>query len=547
MGRRISLLLEKIKSNRLILALPLRKVILVNIILVSLCTLSIFMIINNDPELKDNILMQSMLLISGLSTFCASLLYRSDKDIKWWRFLFRESLAAFIFTVINLCVVYAFLQLFSFFNRTKQFIWSEGAFDFSTFLLIGTSIPMYMIFRIFFCYWQRISELRKRHFSWALTYYFLIVVTLTIAFFIAVIITGTFLITGNSIQPTGSGVFGRGLDWLVFTFFPVSALIFATILGSLVVLILPATLYSRFFSKKITGRLDHLKIAAAALRSGDYQARSPIEGKDEIAQLQADFNNMAKNLEFSIEELNKEKNLVNDLLNERKELIASVSHELRTPITTIMNYMEVIQKRIKKKRDKELINDIEIVSQEISRLNLIINDLFDLSRAEIGRLTIRSEVCKVKDIIHQIIETYKPLAWQSRHVDLVSQVEKDMPDLISDSNRLVQILGNLIRNAVQHTRPGGIVQVSAEKIDNKLAMTVTDTGEGIQPEDLPHIWKRFYKSQKASGGNGIGLSVVKELTELMGGEIEVQSELGVGSQFTILFPFTPKQNTRKGK
>ena len=534
--------MKKIKLKERIMSLPLRKVVLVNIVLVSFFSLAIFTIINNNPNLKDNVVMQSMLLISCISSLCTSLLYHFDINQKWWNFLFRESIVGLIIAVVNLCTVYILLQFFiTYINRSGHTIWADEAFSFPTVLLIMASFPIYIVFRIFFCYWRRINHLRRQHFSWALTYYFLVVVTLTIGFFLAVSFSGTLLLSKSSFQLTGSDFLGRSLDWLVLTFLPVSALAFAFILGAIMILIVPALLYSRFFTKKLTSRLDHLRTAAAALRNKVYTARSPVEGEDEIAQLQADFNNMAENLELSIEELNNEKRLVNDLLDERKELVASVSHELRTPITTIMNYLEAIQKRIKGKRDKELLHDIEIVSQEINRLNLIINDLFDLSRAEIGKLAIRKEACRIKDIVQQAVETYKPLAWKSRHVDLVSQVEDDLPDLMSDSNRLMQILGNLIRNAIQHTRPGGIVQVSAEKDGEQLALSITDTGEGISPEDLPHIWKRFYKGKQASSGNGIGLSVVKELVELMEGEIEVQSELGAGSQFRVLFPFPPSQ------
>jgi signal transduction histidine kinase len=294
----------------------------------------------------------------------------------------------------------------------------------------------------------------------------------------------------------------------------------------------------------LTGRLKDLGGTAAALRQGDYKARCPVNGQDEIAQLQADFNRMADNLEQTIEALNREKAVVNGLLNERKELVASVSHELKTPITTIMNYLEVTQASIQKQGDKELSANVESIHQEVDRLNLIVNDLFDLSRAEVGRLTIRSEECSIPEIIRQVVAAQKPLAWQNQHVELVSQIEDDLPTVHSDRNRLVQILSNLVRNGIQHTPPGGIVQVRAGKRKNKVVLTVVDTGEGICPDDMPHIWTRFYRGRSSGSGNGIGLSVVKELTELLGGEVSVKSEVGMGSEFQVVLPVHPPKKAK---
>lgn len=148
------------------------------------------------------------------------------------------------------------------------------------------------------------------------------------------------------------------------------------------------------------------------------------------------------------------------------------------------------------------------------------------------------------EIVRQVIESQKTLAWQKRHVELVSQVAAGLPPIRSDRNRLAQILSNLVRNAIQHTPPGGIVQVRAEKQKNKLLLSVVDTGEGIPAEDLPHIWTRFYKGKDSTSGNGIGLSVVKELTELMGGEASVKSELGAGSEFQVALPFHPRKKEK---
>ena len=495
------------------------------------------------PGLKEATYTQSMLMVSGFSSLAFALLVER-KAGNWWSKLTAEGINALAVMLANLLIGRIGVGIFAAVLSSSRPLFGAALHNANTFFLLGSAFFIYLFFRLFLLCWRYLNHLRRHYFTWSLTYYFLVIVV-CLAFAFLLVVTVFFSFMGksplNDASLTGSDAV---LEWLVYNVMPVFGLVVGFLFISLLILVPPFALFSFFFARKLNGRLKNLGGAAAALRRGDYKARCPVEGQDEIAQLQADFNIMADNLEQNIDELNREKLVVDGLLKERKELVASVSHELKTPITTITNYLEATQELVKNKRDGQLASNVEAIGQEVNRLNLIINDLFDLSRAEVGRLTIHSEECAIPEIVRQVVESQKPLAWQNRHVELVSQIETGLPAIRSDRNRLVQILSNLVRNGIQHTPPGGIVQVRVEKLKNKLALTVVDTGEGIRAEDLPHIWTRFYKSPDSGSGNGIGLSVVKELTELMGGEVSVKSEPGAGSEFQVALPFHPRKKEK---
>lgn len=522
-----------------------KKTLLINIFVVIITTLLILLIIINSSDLKTNILSQSMLLISSISALCTAYLMQVKKG-KWIARAFHESCTAIITYIINSIIIFLIFKIFAYLNPPGFASWAEYSLGFDTFILLAACIPVYLVFRMLFFFWRKINQLKKQHFAWSLTYYFLFVVLVTIVLILLLGIVINTILDSDSSNYLEGNISGRLLDWLVFNLFPIAAIFFGFLFVILLVLLPPSTVFSFIFARQITCRLDHLSKATASLRKGNYQTRSPIEGEDEIAQLQSDFNMMAEHLEQSMKDIEKEKKVVDGLLKERKELVASVSHELRTPITTIMNYIDVIQNNISKKKNPELAANLDVIAAETNRLNLIVSDLFDLSRAEIGQLTIKNTPCNIQEIIHKVVETQKPLAWQTGHVDLIFQIEKDLPTIKMDSNRLMQILINLVRNGIQHTPPGGIVQISARRQENSIAISVMDTGEGIEADELLNIWQRFYKGRHTTG-TGIGLSVVKELTELMGGCIDVKSEVGIGTEFQLLFPITKRNKKSSSK
>jgi signal transduction histidine kinase len=180
------------------------------------------------------------------------------------------------------------------------------------------------------------------------------------------------------------------------------------------------------------------------------------------------------------------------------------------------------------------------MEHETRRLQTLIEDLFTLARTEVGRLDLRCSAADVGEEVRQIAETVAPLAWQAGRVEVIAEVAPDLPLALVDSNRLNQALQNLLHNGIRHTPPGGIVALSASADERHVIVQVKDTGEGIAPDDLPHIFERFYRSDRArmqsASGSGLGLALVKELTEAMGGSVAIESELDQGSCFTLMFP-----------
>jgi signal transduction histidine kinase len=299
---------------------------------------------------------------------------------------------------------------------------------------------------------------------------------------------------------------------------------------ALVMVLPPAVVFSFFVARSLTKRLETLARATRTVRTGDYAVRIPVSGEDEIAQLQTNFNTMLADLDRSRRELQAERDQVAALLKERRELIASVSHELRTPVSTARGYLETTLAQTDV--PAPLQHDLLIVDREIARLQTLIDDLFTLSRAEVGQLPLHCQPIDLRPIIGRLIETTAPLAWQSGRVQVSAEVPDDLPQALIDAGRCEQVLRNLLHNAVRHTPPGGIVVAIGRAETEMVVIEVRDTGAGIAPEDLPHVWERFYRAGE-NGGAGLGLAIVKELSEAMGGAVSVESQLGVGSCFAV--------------
>ena len=372
----------------------------------------------------------------------------------------------------------------------------------------------------------RWNRLRRRSLVWALTNAHLLVVVIGSGVLCGIIVLTNVYFT-RSLEPSL-------LPILVF-------IGIFTVIAVLAVLP-PSALFSYIFASRTTRRLRALAAATNTLRAGDYSVRVPVQGEDEVAQLQENFNAMAEELAAAVHDLEAERDTVAHLLGARRELVASVSHELRTPVSTLRGYLESAQAHWREEDapPASLRHDLEIMEHETRRLQTLIEDLFTLARAEVGRLDLRCAPADVGEEVRKITETVAPLAWQAGRVEVVAEVTPDLPLALVDANRLNQALQNLLHNGIRHTPPGGIVALSASADERHVIVQVKDTGEGISPEDLPHIFERFYRSDRArmqsASGSGLGLALVKELTEAMGGSVTIESELDHGSCFTLTFP-----------
>lgn len=302
----------------------------------------------------------------------------------------------------------------------------------------------------------------------------------------------------------------------------------------------PSALFSYLVIRRTTRRVKELAVATNILRRGNYAVRVPVVGEDEVAQLQSNFNAMAVDLERAMRDLQSERDRVASLLQSRRELIANVSHELRTPMATLRSYLETTLTHWDETPPPTLQRDLQVMENEAIRLQALVEDLFTLARTEVGRLTLQCIPTDVVALARRIVETSAPLAWRTSKVEVVIDAAPTVPCALVDPDRLEQALRNLLHNGVRHTPPGGIVAVVLRAEEHTVILQVKDTGEGIAPTDIAHIWERFYRSESSrtnmGSGTGLGLALVKEWTEAMGGSVVVESTVGEGSCFTLRLP-----------
>lgn len=232
----------------------------------------------------------------------------------------------------------------------------------------------------------------------------------------------------------------------------------------------------------------------------------------------------------------------------RRELLANVSHDLRTPLTAIRAYVEpLIDGTLEDPQERSAY--LEIIRDESLRMERLLKDLMDMSRLEAGTLTMNIGPVDTKQMVRQALDRFGALA-SARSVELVDEVEADTPPVLADENRGVQVLTNLLDNAIKYAGPGGRVTVGASQEDDVVSISVSDDGPGISEEHLDRVFERFYKADRArshrTGGAGLGLAIVKQLVEEMGGSVAVESHPGVGTVFRCRLRNAPTEPTGLG-
>jgi two-component system phosphate regulon sensor histidine kinase PhoR len=226
----------------------------------------------------------------------------------------------------------------------------------------------------------------------------------------------------------------------------------------------------------------------------------------------------------------------------RTEFVANVSHELRTPLTAIQGYLETLLSGALEEQENAR-RFLEIVFRHTERLGRLLNDLMDLSNIELGRVALKLGPTRLDDAVDTVLAIISPKA-KSGKVALRSQLPRELPPVLADRDRLVQILIDLVDNAVKYTPRGGRVTVRVQEPANGwVEVDVVDNGIGIPPADLPRITERFYRVDKARsrelGGTGLGLAIVKHLVIAHGGELTIDSTLGEGTTVRFTLPTAP--------
>ncbi len=285
---------------------------------------------------------------------------------------------------------------------------------------------------------------------------------------------------------------------------------------------LAAIVVSTFTTKRIIGPIQAMMKASQRIAAGDYHGRIQVPGRDELSALAQSFNKMAETLEKTEQR--------------RMALIGDVAHELRTPLSSIKSIMEGLIDGVLPAEPATFLS----VQREVARLQRLVDDLTELSRAEAGQIHLDLQEVNPAELIRAAAERLEP-QYQDKGVSLHMDLPADLPPVRADPGRITQVLLNLLGNALQYTPSGGQVTIQARHQDHEIVITVQDTGIGIPAEHLPHIFERFYRVDKsrsrAGGGSGLGLTISKHLVEAHGGRIWATSPgPGQGSTFTFTLP-----------
>ena len=286
-----------------------------------------------------------------------------------------------------------------------------------------------------------------------------------------------------------------------------------------------------FLSSTITNRIYTLKDAAEKLAAGNLQTRVPINGHDEVAALANTFNQMAEQLEAADKKQRELEHL-------RADLIAWVGHDLQTPLASMRAILEALEDGVVD--DPQTVKRyLNTAQRDVHTLSALIDDLFQMAQLDTGGIPLDRAESSLSDLISDTLESFSELALR-QGVKLEGSVDPNVDPVMIDTQRIGRVLNNLIGNALRHTPIEGSVNVHARRTASGVEVSVTDTGEGINAEDLPHVFESFYRGEKSrsrsTGGAGLGLAISRGIVQAHGGEIKVQSEAGLGSQFTFSLP-----------
>lgn len=305
--------------------------------------------------------------------------------------------------------------------------------------------------------------------------------------------------------------------------------------------------------------LNHLRDVSDEISRGNYDLRANIQTRDEFEDLAASFNRMLRHLvdaqgelrslntdlDAKVDQLAQANMQLHEMNRVKSDFLSSMSHELRTPLNSIIGFADVL-------RESQQLNDKQKryagnIGKSGRSLLEMINDILDLAKAESGKMEVRLSEFYIDPVVNSQCELVRSLS-EEKNIDLTTKVEKELPPLYQDQGKIQQILTNLLSNAIKFTPEGGRIVVTARRDPMRhLVLSVEDTGVGIAEEERRVIFEKFRQGTQTVGsnhltrkfsGSGLGLSIVKELSRLLGGEVSFDSELGKGSTFHVRVPWT---------
>ncbi|RAT99366.1 sensor histidine kinase [Brevibacillus sp. Leaf182] len=282
---------------------------------------------------------------------------------------------------------------------------------------------------------------------------------------------------------------------------------------------------SLLMAKRIVDPIEDLTNAAKQMAEGNFAVRAPKRYEDEVGTLADTFNYMAA-------EIGKNEKLKNDF-------ISSVSHELRTPLTSIKGWGETLISGGLEEPEETMLG-LEVISKETARLIGLVEELLDFSKFQSGEMKLSRERMDVRDLLHDLHLQFSVRA-NAKQIELKLETPPTPLIVMGDANRLKQVFVNLLDNALKFTPQNGSIVIAASLSGDRLLVTVTDSGEGINPEDLPHVTEKFFKGRSKLSGSGLGLAICKEIIQLHAGRFSVSSALGQGTSIMVDLPLLPNQ------
>lgn len=294
-------------------------------------------------------------------------------------------------------------------------------------------------------------------------------------------------------------------------------LLYGALIGAVIALVLGV-----FLSRTLTRPIRELTQATHAISEGDLSQQVPIRSSDELGELAQAFNRMSSELSRSV--------------NARKQMTADIAHELRTPLSLILGHAEAVHDGVLPPTPE----NFEIIREEATRLEHLVNDLRVLSLADAGELSINLQTVEPQRLLQDVASTYQYQA-QRKNIALALEIASSLPTIEVDPGRMTQVLMNILDNALRHTPEGGNIVLSAHEVDHRIELAIQDSGPGLGKEELQRIFDRFYRTDASRqrdgallGGSGLGLAIAKSIVQAHGGQLSAENEPGEGLKVIII-------------
>lgn len=280
-----------------------------------------------------------------------------------------------------------------------------------------------------------------------------------------------------------------------------------------------------FLTKKLNGITSGIQ----KFRSGNYDTRIRVKDNNELDKIGLVFNEMAETIEKNIEELKGVDNL-------RKELISNISHDLRTPVASIQGYAETLLLKKDNISNEDNERYLKTIVKSSERLKKLVSELFELSKLESNQIKPEMETFVIAELIYDIANKYRIIS-QKKGISINTVLSKDLPLVKADISLLERALQNLIDNAIKFCNEGDTINIEVDMQDiGNVGVRISDSGQGIKQEDIPHIFERYYKGHEHTESTGLGLAIVKKIMELHHSDIKVLSQYGKGTTFSFHLP-----------